>query len=243
MDKIIDAKKLCHYRLNTLLKESIKGRENIKKVIIKGVNGQRYIGAGLESTIPIIIEGLPGNDLASFAKSISLVVHGNTQDGVGNTMNNGEILVHGHGGDILAHSMRGGRIVVKKGVGTRVGIHMKATPDKVPKVIIGGGCGDFLAEYMAGGILTILRLWEDNLGSHIGTGMHGGMIYIRGKVKKTSLAAGLRKKEVIPNKESILFQEIERYCQVFHLKRGGLFRQVFTLITPESSRPYKNLYA
>ena len=35
-----------------------------------------------------------------------IVVHGNAQDGCGNTMNGGEIVVHGRAGDITALSAR-----------------------------------------------------------------------------------------------------------------------------------------
>lgn len=242
MDMVIDARGLNHFQLNSILKEKTADK-TVEKICIKRVNGQRYIGAGLESRTPIIIEGLPGNDLASFAQHIKVTVWDNAQDGAGNTMNDGEIIIHGHGGDILAHSMRGGRILVKKGVGTRVGIHMKATPVHRPRVVIGGGCGDFLGEYMAGGIILILRLSNEYLGRHIGTGMHGGQIFIRGEVDSTALSRGLHRQRVTPQSHEILLEEMERFHETFGLKENTMKKQPFTLITPETSRPYQNLYA
>ena len=67
-----------------------------------------------------------------------IIVHGNGQDGIGNTMNSGTIIIHGDAGDILGHSMRGGQIFVKGDVGYRVGIHMKEYKDLVPVVVVGG---------------------------------------------------------------------------------------------------------
>ena len=73
-------------------------------------------------------------------------------------MNDGEIVVHGHAGDLTGHSMRGGKIFVKDYVGYRVGIHMKEYQRKIPTIVIGETAGDFLAEYMAGGVIVILGL-------------------------------------------------------------------------------------
>ena len=80
-----------------------------------------------------------------------MIVHGNAQDGSGNTMNEGQIVIHGHAGDVTGNSMRGGKIFVRDYVGYRVGIHMKEYENKVPTIVIGETAGDFLAEYMAGG--------------------------------------------------------------------------------------------
>ena len=87
-----------------------------------------------------------------------LVVHGNAQDGCGNTMNEGQIIIHGHAGDVTGNSMRGGKIFVRDYVGYRVGIHMKEYQKKIPQIVIGHTAGDFLAEYMAGGVMVILGL-------------------------------------------------------------------------------------
>ena len=115
-----------------------------------------------------------------------VMVHGNAQDGCGNTMNEGQIIIHGHAGDVTGHSMRGGKIFVRDYVGYRVGIHMKQYQHKIPQIVIGQTAGDFLAEYMAGGIMVILGLnlkeGEKCNAQFVGTGMHGGVIYERGEI-------------------------------------------------------------
>jgi glutamate synthase domain-containing protein 3 len=67
-----------------------------------------------------------------------IVVHGNAQDGCGNTMNGGEVIVHGRAGDVTGHAMRGGRIWIRDDAGYRVAIHMKEYEDKRPIIVIGG---------------------------------------------------------------------------------------------------------
>jgi glutamate synthase domain-containing protein 3 len=66
---------------------------------------------------------------------------------------------------------------------------MKEYQEKRPVVVIGGTAQDFLGEYMAGGVLVLLGL--NGGGEHkarfIGTGMHGGVIYLRGSVEKYQL--------------------------------------------------------
>jgi len=88
--------------------------------------------------------------------------------------------------------MRGGKIFVRDNVGYRSGIHMKEYKDKVPVLVIGGTAKDFLGEYMAGGIIIVLNIDKEGndlgkiKGRFIGTGIHGGSIYIRGDVDKLS---------------------------------------------------------
>jgi glutamate synthase domain-containing protein 3 len=106
----------------------------------------------------IEIFGTPGNDLGAFLYGHQIRVHGNAQDGVGNTMDAGEIVVEGRAGDVLGFSMRGGKIFVRDSVGYRTALHMKEYEDKRPVLVIGGTSQDFLGEYMAGGIVILLGL-------------------------------------------------------------------------------------
>ena len=134
----------------------------VEKVIIRNVCGQRYIGTSLYSPehlkMEIEIFGTPGNDLAAFLFGHKITVHGNAQDGVGNTMDDGEIVVEGRAGDVLGFSMRGGEIYVRDNCGYRTALHMKEYEDKRPVLVIGGTSQDFLGEYMAGGIVILLDL-------------------------------------------------------------------------------------
>ena len=133
---IIDAKKLDHRKLNEKIMNVIStGKKNI---VLKNINGHRYIASGLKSDVKIQIHGTAGNDLGSFMDGPTINVSGNAQDCVANTMNSGKIVVHGSVGDILGYGMRGGKVFIRDDAGYRTGIHMKSYKDMVPVIVIGG---------------------------------------------------------------------------------------------------------
>ena len=240
--KEIDAQGL-HYRvLNKRLRRLIK--EDGHRIVVKNVCGQRYIGDGVWGDVEIIVEGVPGNDLASFMDGPRIIVRGNAQDGVGNTMNKGEVIIYGDAGDIVGYSMRGGRIFIKGNVGYRVGIHMKAYKDFFPVVIVGGGAKDFLGEYMAGGLLVVLGLdCGEIAGDFIGTGMHGGVMFLRGEVETARLGKEVKIGELTPQDMNLLKKHIADFCTSFELDSEEIFAMPFTKIYPYSHRPYGTIYA
>jgi glutamate synthase domain-containing protein 3 len=173
-----------HYRdLNFLLKSY---SNPTKRIDIYNVNGQRYIGTGLKNNVEIHIYGTPGNDLAAFMDGPTIYVHGNAQDGVGNTMNSGKVVVYGRAGDIAGYAMRGGKIFIRDDAGYRVGIHMKEYGNQKPILVIGGTAQDFLRRIYGWrntccfGAYT--EGWRNHKAKFVGTGMHGGTIYVRGQV-------------------------------------------------------------
>jgi glutamate synthase domain-containing protein 3 len=209
------------------------------------VCGQRYIGTDLNTNIQIDIHGTPGNDLGAFMSGPKMVIYGNAQDASGNTMNEGEIVVNGHAGDLTGHSMRGGKIFIKEYVGYRVGIHMKEYKNKIPQIVVGQTTGDFLAEYMAGGVIMILGLNlkdDEKCGARfVGTGMHGGVIYERGDILEPDqgtkiLPVGKRDRVVI---ESL----VKQYCHHFGTDPETILASKFRKIVPLSKRPYEKLYS
>ena len=232
-----------HYRnLNSLLR-TLNGN-GVKKVELYNVCGQRYIGTDLEGNLTIKIHGTPGNDLGAFMRGPNVVVYGNAQDGCGNTMDEGNIVIHGHAGDIVGHSMRGGKIFIRDDVGYRVGIHMKEYREKMPVIVVGGSAQDFLGEYMAGGVLIVLGL---TLGSNlvhearfVGTGMHGGKMYIRGKVKNP--AASIEVVDLDKSDRWLLQSLVSKFCDYFNFNCNEIMAQTFHKLIPLSKRPYGKLY-
>jgi glutamate synthase domain-containing protein 3 len=244
----IDADGLHYKVLNEKIHRAI--RKGYRRIVLDNVCGQRYIGDGIRGDVEILINGTPGNDLAAFMDGPKIYVYGNAQDGVGNTMNEGLVVIHGDAGDITGHSMRGGRIYVRGDVGYRVGIHMKAYKNWFPVVIVGGTAKDFLGEYMAGGLLVILGLSKsgsdtksDIVGDFVGTGMHGGSIFIRGEVDERRL--GKEVKITKPNEEDmkLLKRYLEEYCRFFSLDLGQILKKPFIKLYPYTHRPYGKLYA
>ncbi len=239
----IDAEGIYYRDLNSLLRTLNGG--GIKKVELLNVYGQRYIGTDLDGNLEIEIHGIPGNDLGAFMKGPTLVVHGNAQDGCGNTMDEGTIVIHGDAGDIVGHSMRGGKIFVRGDAGYRIGIHMKEYGENRPVIVVGGTAQDFLGEYMAGGVLIVLGLTlrgnEEHNARFVGTGMHGGRMYIRGKVP--NLGKDIEVMSLDDDDQELLRNILGEFCGYFNMDINEIMAQEFSKVIPVSHRPYGKLYA
>jgi glutamate synthase domain-containing protein 3 len=252
----IDAKNLGYRSLNLKVRKFLEGNSSSNSSItIKNVIGQRYIGDGLRGSAYINIYGTPGNDLGAFMDGPVIEIFGNVQDGVGNTMNSGKIIIHGDSGDILGYSMRGGEIYVEKNIGFRGGIHMKSYLKKKPVIVIGGSSGNFLGEYMAGGIIILLGLYKKSkhvfpfkggsgiAGDFIGTGMHGGAIYIRGDIEGYKLGREVKKAGLNDHDGVLLENYIAEYFNFFGNNKKKISGSDFIKLEPCSHRPYGKLYA
>ena len=262
----IDAKGVCYRELNELIHRAVDNGE--KEIVLDNVNGQRYIGDGLSCDIKITVNGVPGNDLAAFMDGPTIVVNSNGQDGVGNTMNAGKIVVHGDVGDIAGHSMRGGRIFIKGSAGYRTGIHMKSYKDLFPVIIIGGNARDFLGEYIAGGLIVVLGLNSGKsqqpvvhgsqiktnnygvpaadyglVGRYCGTGMHGGIMYIRGDIEDYQLGEEVKKSSLNREDGKMLRKYLKEYSGYFSLNLREIMNSKFIKLFPSTRRPYGKLYA
>ena len=235
-----------HYRdLNLKIREAIAG--GAEKIDLDNVNGQYFIGDGINRPVTITINGVPGNDLGAFMNGATIVVKDNAQDNIGNTMNAGKVIVHGHAGDVLGYGMRGGRIHILRDVGYRVGIHMKSYQENRPVLIAGGTAGDFFGEYMAGGVLILLGMFSDDAakakhGYLLGTGMHGGVIYVRGAVDEAKLSREVGAVGLTVEDQRELESYLKDYCKDFRLDFKEVMSEKFVKVLPKSARPYGNMY-
>jgi glutamate synthase domain-containing protein 3 len=240
----IDAAGLPSRALNERVRAALKA--GAPEIVLRRVGGQRYIGAGLAGGARIVVEGVPGNDLACFMAGPRIEVRGNAQDGVGNTMGGGSVVIHGQAGDVLGYSMRGGRIFVRGNAGYRVGIHMKAYRDRSPVVIVGGTVRAYFGEYMAGGTLAVLGIGraegEPLAGDFIGTGMHGGEIYLRGSVEPRQLGREVGAVAIDDAGWERFRPHLEAFAQAFGLDAAQFPRASFTRLKPVSHRPYGKIY-
>lgn len=125
---------------------------------------------------------------------------------------------------------------------------------------------------MAGGTILVVgvdersRLPGDVAGRFIGTGMHGGTIYVRGEVDKDHLGQEVEATVVTAQECGELRTLLKLYATYFPPARENsgnmeigsgtrfdlvelskaakeIVESVFTRIRPASSRPYKNLYS
>ena len=239
----VDAKGVYYRELNSRVRELIS--DGYTEIVLDGVNGQRYIGDGLTDRVNIIINGVPGNDLGAFMDGPTITVNDNAQDGVGNTMNSGKIVVRGHAGDVIGYGMRGGKIFVGSDVGYRVGIHMKSYGEQVPVIVAGGKAGDFFGEYMAGGVIILLGLGDDDrpmVGHYAGTGMHGGAIYTRGEPAQHLLGKEVSVSSLEDDDKKLLEGILPEFFADTLVDGSGIDISDFIKLQPFSHRPYGSKY-
>ncbi len=235
---LLNAKNLHYRALNEAL------RKTSDDCTVTECCGQRYIAAGM-SAKNITISGTPGNALGAYLNGATITVHGNAQEAVGDTMNAGKIVVHGNIGDAAGYAMRGGKIFVKGNAGYRAGIHMKAYEEKKPLMVIGGTAGSFLGEYQAGGAIVVLGLGaKDNeiVGYFPCTGMHGGKMFLRSDCRNVKFPNQLTARAADKTDLEELNVYVSEYCDLFGYNLHEVLSSPFTVITPDSKSPYKQMY-
>ena len=232
-----DVRGLDHRAVNAILRETDGG------CTLTGCCGQRFIGAGMSGK-DIRIEGVPGNALGAYLNGGTITVAGNAQDAVGDTMNAGRIIVHGSIGDAAGYAMRGGEIFVRGSAGYRAGIHMKAYREKSPLLVIGDTAGSFLGEYQAGGTIIVLGLDSDRkiVSFFPCTGMHGGKMFLRSDCRDIAFPPQVTARAADETDLRQLRAHLSGYCDVFGLDLHAVLDAPFTVVTPDSANPYKQMY-
>ena len=235
---IIDAADLGYQMLN----ERIKNTNGPCTVV--NCCGQRFLAAGMADK-DVTVHGVPGNALGAFLNGARIFVEGNAQDAVGDTMNDGVIAVAGSVGDAAGYAMRGGRIFIRGDAGYRAGIHMKAYENKVPVMVIGGCAGSFLGEYQAGGMIIVLGVRRENrplLRYFPCTGMHGGMLFLRGSIEGVRFPPQVSARPVTRDDLSLIRPHLAEFCDLFGHELEALLSAPFTVVTPDTSNPFRQLY-
>lgn len=124
---------------------------------------------------------------------------------------------------------------------------MKGYLDKQPVLVIGGTAQDFLGEYMAGGVLILLGLnlkeGEPHRAKFIGTGMHGGVIYLRGTVEGFQLGKEVGVAELKEADHQILQELVGQFAAHFGYDAREILKREFVKLCPLWLRPYGTLYA
>jgi len=124
---------------------------------------------------------------------------------------------------------------------------MKEYQDKKPVLVIGGTAQDFLGEYMAGGILILLGLnlaeGEYHKARFIGTGMHAGIIYLRGSIEDYQLGKEVGIAELEEKDYQILRQMVGEFATHFGYETEKILNYKYIKLFPRWLRPYGRLYA
>ena len=246
--RTIEAQNIHYRQLNEQIR--LLAHKGVRQIILNDVRGQRYLAAGLDfPDLLLQINGIPGEDMGFNLNGSTVEAFGHGQNAIANTMNSGKIIVHGLGGDALAYGMRGGQLFVRDDVGYRVGIHMKEYHDQVPLVVVGGTAGDYLGEYMAGGIIILLNrhnaseIVTGNSAKGLATGIHGGEIYIYAyDVPPYLLGIGAGITSVDKASKDKIKPYILEFCHHFALAPEPLLNRELLKITSTDSRPFAKFY-
>jgi glutamate synthase domain-containing protein 1/glutamate synthase domain-containing protein 3 len=167
-----------------------------KKFICFGYRGQRFLGCGLgpkTDDVQIDVYGSSGDYLASGIDGMTIRVHGNAQDQLGQILKSGKLVIYGDVGQTFMYGAKGGEVYVMGNAAGRPLINATGRP----RVVINGTALDYLAEsFMAGdplkrGGFVILNGMEFDSegvvrpqarpypGSNLFSLASGGAIYVR----------------------------------------------------------------
>jgi len=167
-----------------------------KQFLTYGYRGQRFLGCGFGPNtdgVQIDAYGSTGDYLASGLDGMTIQIHGNGQDQLGQIMKRGKLVVHGDVGQTFMYGAKGGEVYILGNAAGRPLINAVGRP----RVVINGTALDFLAEsFMAGnvfqdgGFVIVNGLEYDGRGrlrsqrtpypgSNLFSLASGGAIYIR----------------------------------------------------------------
>ena len=141
--------------------------------------------------------------------------------------------------------MRGGSIYIEGSAGYRTGIHMKEYKEHRPVIVIGGRAGSFLGEYQAGGIIIVLGLHKDGrpiVNNFPCTGMHGGKLFLRSDCSEIRFPQQVHARKAEAEDLAEIDEYLRTYCSLFGADYGQIKDSPFTIVTPNTSNPYKQLY-
>ena len=113
--------------------------------------------------------------------------------------------------------------------------------------VLWGTDQDWIGDCLAGGSLSFVGLNVDGEEYHrasvIGTGMHGGVIYLRGKVNDFQLGKEVGVAEISEADYSILGKSVGEFAAHFGYDAEEILKHKFIKLFPRWLRPYGRLYA
>ena len=122
---------------------------------------------------------------------------------------------------------------------------MKAYKEKAPVMVIGGTAGSFLGEYQAGGVIIVLGLEAKDkkiVGFFPCTGMHGGKMFLRSECKDVKFPGQVTARPADESDMEELKMYVTEYCDLFGYDINEVLTSPFTVVTPDSKNPYKQMY-
>ena len=155
----------------------------------------------------------------------SIEIDGIPGNALGAYLNGADITVHGNAQDAVGDTMSAGRIVIHGN--------------------IGDAAGYFLGEYQAGGLIVVLALHTDGkpvTGYFPCTGMHGGKMVFRGDVSRVPFPSQVTAHAATEADKAEFAPYVREYCRLFGRDADAMLRDPYTVVTPDSKNPYKQMY-
>jgi glutamate synthase domain-containing protein 3 len=135
--------------------------------------GQHAIGAGLDRSVLVEIDGHVGYYCAGMNKQATVIVKGNAGQGVAENMMSGKVWVKGDASQAAGATGCGGTLVIDGNASARCGISMKGID-----IIVKGSVGHLSAFMAQAGNLVVLG----DCGEALGDSIYEARLYVRGKV-------------------------------------------------------------
>ena len=215
-------------------------RRQADTVCIVEAYAQRFSGLHPPAGKRLEIHGTPGKHLACYMDGGEVEVFGSAWHQTANTMNAGTVGARARG--------RCGRVTPCAAASLHRARRLRlarrhqheAVRRKCPVIVIGGDAGNFLGEYMAGGIIVLMG----RAGDHLASGMHGGVIYLRRNNAPAVVPDGLDVGGLTDDDAATLGALLARYDACFGTEpHEQASVGEFVALRPASSRPYAAMYA
>ena len=103
----------------------------------------------------------------------------------------------------------------------------------------------FLGEYQAGGIILVLGLSQTRrpiVSNFPCTGMYGGKLYLRSDGRGLRLPEQVDARPAGEDDLAEIGKYVENYCAFFGGDRDAVMAAPFTVITPDTKNPYRQMY-
>jgi len=152
--------------------------------------GQHGIGGRLISSVDdpihLRISGSPGQRVGAMGfPNTTIEVTGPVSDDVAWLNAGATVIVHGNAGNGACNAMAQGKVYIGGNIGSRGMTMTKFNPRfDQPELWVLGSCGDYFAEFMAGGVAVVCGISPQNPDNILGyrpcVGMVGGKIFFRG---------------------------------------------------------------
>ena len=116
--------------------------------------------------------------------------------------------------------------------------------EKRPILVVEGSVHAFLGEYMAGGLLIVLGLNGQAPVAErgVGSGIHGGEIFVRGIVEDKYLGVGARQSPATAEQMAMIRPVIEDFAHSFGIDPCTVLSAPYSRIAASSARPFASKY-